>query len=124
MDNQLSLECGKILYNTRLTHVACNVDWLVTAECLDDLKHIPEIRLKFWLFDSMKKTYILNTQIETPHEGGVTALEFSSATHADNLLCATSGLDGKVRVWCLEESQLIAASSPLDKLDGEPQMGE
>lgn len=119
MDNRLSLESGKTLYNTRLTHVACNVNWLVTAESLNDLEHIPEIRMKFWSFDVVKKNYVLNTQIETPHEVGVTALEFSSSTDADNLLCATCGLDGKVRVWAIEESQLIGSRSPLDDVNAE-----
>ncbi|KAG4070831.1 hypothetical protein HA402_011057 [Bradysia odoriphaga] len=106
MENRLSLESDKILYNTRITHLACNVDWLVTAECFNDLANFPEVRLKFWLFDVTRKTYVLNTQIETPHEGGVTALEFSSSHSVDKLLCASSGLDGIVKIWSLEESEV------------------
>lgn len=83
------------------------MDWLVTAESLDDLEHFPEIRLKFWLFETAKQTYVLKTQIESPHEGGVTALEFSSPFNVDNLLCASAGLDRKVKVWSLEESVVI-----------------
>ncbi|XP_037031343.1 uncharacterized protein LOC119070914 isoform X2 [Bradysia coprophila] len=110
MENRLSLESDKILYNTRITHLACNVDWLVTAECFDDLAHFPEVRLKFWLFDVTRKTYVLSTQIETPHEGGVTALEFSSSHRVEKLLCASSGLDGKVKIWSLEESEVYSES--------------
>lgn len=117
-ENRLSMESHTILYNTRVTHSACNVEWLVTAESLNDLEHFPEIRLKFWKFDTVGQTYVLNTQIESPHEGGVTALEFSSASDVDNLLCASSGLDRKVKVWSLENSEVIESAPLLDQTDG------
>lgn len=113
MENRLSLESGKVLFNTRVTHSACNVDWLVTAECFNDLVHFPEVRLKFWLFDVTRKTYVLNTQIEAPHVNGVTALTFSSTQRVDNLLCASSGEDGEVKLWSLEESE-VYSESPKD----------
>lgn len=103
----MSLERNNILYNTRITHVALNIDWLATAEELNDIEHIPEVRLKFWNFDSVKQCYVLNTQIELPHENGVTALEFSSSVNVDNLLCASSGKDRQVKVFSLEESTSI-----------------
>lgn len=111
MENRLSLETGKTLYNTRITHAACNVDWLVTAEILNDLRNSPEVRLKFWMFDVTKKTYVLNTHEETPHEGGVTAVAFSSTQRVDNLLCASSGLDGLVKVWSLVENEVYSEAT-------------
>lgn len=99
--------------------MAYNVDWLVTAESLDDLEHFPEIRLKFFKFEAAKHNYVLNTSIELPHEDGVTALEFSSPYNASNLLCASSGLDKKVKVWALEEREIIDDGSPLDRIIGE-----
>lgn len=119
LENRLTLADNAILYNTRITHVAYNMEWLVTAESLDDLEHIPEVRLKFWKFDLEKKNYILCTHIESPHEGAVTALEFSSPTTVDNLLCASSGLDRKVKIWSLVESEIIDSGSPLGKSNGE-----
>lgn len=119
MDNRLSIEKDLILYNTRITHAAFNVEWLVTAESLDDLEHFPEVRLKFWKYDAQKNTYVLNTQSESPHVGGVTALQFSSSFNTENLLCASSGLDRKLKMWSLEESEVIDSRSPLDKINGE-----
>lgn len=115
MENRLSFEREHILYDTRVTHAACNADWLVTAESLDDLEHFPDVRIKFWKYEAEKNNYVLNTQIESPHEGAVTALEFSSSFAVDNLLCASSGLDRKVKVWSLVEREVIDSGSPLDK---------
>ncbi len=124
MENRLSLESECILYSTRITHVACNVNWLATAECLDDLQHFPEVRLKFWFFDAVKKTYVLCTQIELPHDGGVTALEFSSPSNVENLLCASSGNDKKVKIWSLEETEVIDNVSPLNSIVAETPTSE
>lgn len=90
------------------------MDWLVTAECLDDLERFPEVRLKFWKFNTVKQSYVLNSQFESPHEGGVTALEFSSSFSIDNLLCASAGKDRKVKIWSLEETKIINEAAPLD----------
>lgn len=103
---------------TRLTHVAFNVKWLVTVQSSNDLEHDPKSRLKFWSFDVVQKIYVLNTQIEAPHERGVTSLEFSSPKEVENLLCASSGLDGKVKVWSLEESGTVCGTEPLHNVNG------
>lgn len=79
------------------------MDWLATAELLDDQEHTIESRLKFWMFDDVQQTYSLNTQIELPHENGVRALEFSTPYTIDNLLCASAG-EYDVKVWSLEDS--------------------
>lgn len=117
-ENHLSIEANEILYNTRITHSACNVNWLVTAESLDDLVQFPEVRIKFFEFDTVRQTYVLTTQIESPHEVGVTALEFSSSFNVESLLCASSGLDRKVKVWSLEESAVVSSGSPSEKING------
>lgn len=91
------------------------MNWLVTAESLDDLVRFAEIRLKFWKFDTVKQTYVLNTHVESPHEFGITSLEFSSSYHADNLLCASSGKDNKVKIWSLVETETIKNVSSLDE---------
>lgn len=113
-ENRLSLEEKYILYNTRITHTAINMDWLVTAECLDDLERFPEVRLKFWHFNTVKQTYVLNSQFESPHEGGVTALAFSNSSITNDLLCASAGKDRKVKIWRLEETIIINEAAPLD----------
>lgn len=51
LQNRLSMESEKILYNIRVTSAAFNVDWMATVEELNDQEHCPEVRLKFWQFD-------------------------------------------------------------------------
>lgn len=92
-----------MLYNLYVSHVALNMNWLATAELLDDHENTIESRLKFWQFDLEKQSYVLNTQIELPHENGIRALEFSTPYNVDNLLCATSG-EFDVKIWALEDS--------------------
>lgn len=106
IQNRLNIEKDTVLYNTVVTHASINMNWLVTAELLDDQKYTIESRIKFWIFDNEKQVYSLNTQIEIPHEGGVKALEFSTQYSVENLLCASSGKDG-VKVWALEDSDSI-----------------
>lgn len=107
----MNIEKEKILYNTYVSHAALNMDWLATAELLDDHEHTLESRLKFWEFNVQKQTYVLNSQIELPHEDGVQALEFSTPYSIENLLCATAGnLD--VKLWALEDSDNIHSKKP------------
>lgn len=103
--NRLNIETSKILYNLYVSQAALNMDWLVTAEILDDHEHSIESRLKFWSFNEKAQKYSLNTQIELPHgNDGVKCLEFSSQHTVENLLCASSG-EHDVKVWALDDSQ-------------------
>lgn len=108
--NRLNIETGKVLYNLYVSHTTLNSNWLATAEILDDHEHTIESRLKFWAFDEKKQEYILNTQIELPHENGVRCLEFSSPHSVDNLLCASSG-EFDVKIWALEDSPNFKSKS-------------
>lgn len=99
----MNIEAGKVLYNSYISHAALNVDWLATAELLDDHEHTIESRLKFWVFDQANQAYALNTQIELPHENGIRTLEFSTSHSIDNLLCASSG-EYDVKIWALDDS--------------------
>lgn len=110
--NRLNIEMDKILYNTYVSHAAFNMDWLATAEILDDKEYTLESRLKFWEFNTAKQNYVLNSQIELPHENGVRSLEFSTPYSVDNLLCASSG-EFDVKVWALEESDNIHSKRSL-----------
>lgn len=116
IQNRLNIEKDKVLYNTVVTHAALNMDWLATAELLDDKEHTLESRLKFWYFDLEKQTYVLNTQVELPHENGVRALEFSTPYPVENLICASSGLYD-VKVWALEDSESIYSEYILGYLE-------
>lgn len=116
--NRLNIEANKILYNLYVSHASLNSNWLATAEILDDHEHTIESRLKFWAFDEQKQEYILNTQIELPHENGIRCLEFSSPHSIDNLLCATSG-EFDVKIWSLEDSTNFKSKFTID-LNSEP----
>lgn len=83
------------------------MDWMVTAELLDDRQYAIEVRLKFWKFDVEKQQYTLNTQVEMPHTDGVTALEFSSPYSNENLICASAGRDNQVKIWTLDDRKSI-----------------
>ncbi|XP_017479964.1 PREDICTED: WD repeat-containing protein 75 [Rhagoletis zephyria] len=107
MQNQLSMESDKVLYNIAVTKAAFNIDWMATGEVFNDREHLPELRLKFWNYDEAAKTYSLNTNVELPHEGGFKAIEFSNPSQVDNLLCATVGEDNIIKMWSLEESDNI-----------------
>lgn len=76
--NRLNMEASKELYNTCITHASVNMNWIVIAELLDDHENCIESRLKFWQFNLEKQTYVLNTQVELPHEHGISCVEFSS----------------------------------------------
>ncbi|XP_011200508.2 WD repeat-containing protein 75 [Bactrocera dorsalis] len=107
MQNALSMESDKVLYNIIVTKAAFNIDWMATGEVFNDREHLPELRLKFWKYDEAAKNYVLNTNIELPHEGGFKAIEFSSPNQMDNLLCATVGEDNIIKIWSLEETDNI-----------------
>lgn len=89
------------------------MDWIVTCELLDDQVNSIELRIKFWRFDDKRQTYVLNTQVELPHEVGMAAVEFSSTYSTDSLLCATAGLDHVVKIWALQESSDVNSECKL-----------
>lgn len=49
-ENLLSMERNRILYDTRVTKAAFNIDWMVTGEVFNDEQRMPEVRLKFWFY--------------------------------------------------------------------------
>ncbi|XP_055920541.1 WD repeat-containing protein 75 [Eupeodes corollae] len=102
--NPLCYETEKILYNTRVTQVAHNIDWMATAEEFNDEQHLPEVRLKFWLYNKKLQDYGLITSVEFAHQGGIRAIEFSNPNYVENLLCATVGNDNIIKLWSLEYS--------------------
>lgn len=107
VQNRLSLEAKKILYDIRVTQADFNNDWMVTGEVWDDQEHVPELRIKFWKYQNEKQMYSLNTNIELPHELGFKIIKFSSPFQVDNLLCASVGYDNVIKIWSLEDSANI-----------------
>ncbi|KMY91274.1 uncharacterized protein LOC6733035 [Drosophila simulans] len=100
-------EANHIIYNTRITRAAFNINWMATGEVYNDLVNLAEVRLKFWNYNERLQSYILNTEIELPHENGFKAIIFSNQFQVDNLRCATAGEDNVVKVWGITDSENI-----------------
>lgn len=100
-------EQSKLLFNTRVTQCALNISWMATAEVWDDFQHTSETRLKFWAYSETKQTFILNTNVEMPHDKGINKLQFSSTHSVKNLLCASVGKDHTLKLWAQEDSKSI-----------------
>lgn len=100
-------ERNKLLFNTRVTKCALNMNWMSTAEVWDDFQHKPEVRLKFWSYSETKQSFILNTNVEMPHNKGINDLKFSSTHSVNNLLCASAGKDRTLKLWAQEDTKNI-----------------
>ncbi|SPP82137.1 WD repeat-containing protein 75 [Drosophila guanche] len=108
VDNNIhSHEDGLIVYNTRVTRAAFNINWMATGEVYNDLENFSEVRLKFWEYNEKLQSYILNTEINLPHEQGFKDIIFSNQFQVDNLRCATAGEDNVIKVWGITDSENI-----------------
>ena len=63
-------------------------------------------------------SFCLNTSVELPHEGGVTALAFQPSPDPQQQLAVTAGCDFKFRIWGLAESTSIYSTYSWSKQDG------
>ncbi|XP_017121115.1 WD repeat-containing protein 75 [Drosophila elegans] len=105
--NFRSEEDNHIIYNTRITRAAFNINWMATGEVYNDMETFAEVRLKFWQYNEKLQSYILNTEIDLPHEHGFKDIIFSNQFQVDNLRCATAGEDNVIKVWGLTDSENI-----------------
>ncbi|XP_068140161.1 WD repeat-containing protein 75 [Drosophila tropicalis] len=105
--NQQCPEADKLIYNTRVTRAAFNIDWMATGEVYNDQENFAEVRLKFWKFNEKLQSYNLNTDINLPHEHGFKVIVFSNQFKVDNLRCATAGKDNIIKLWSMSASENI-----------------
>ncbi|XP_016964225.1 WD repeat-containing protein 75 [Drosophila biarmipes] len=105
--NIYSEEANHIIYNTRITQAAFNINWMATGEVYNDLENFAEVCLKFWEYNEKLQSYNLNTEINLPHEHGFKAIIFSNQFQVDNLRCATAGEDNVIKMWGLTDSENI-----------------
>ncbi|XP_017082485.2 LOW QUALITY PROTEIN: WD repeat-containing protein 75 [Drosophila eugracilis] len=106
-NNVFSEVANHIIYNWRITRAAFNINWMATGEVYNDLENFAEVRLKFWQYNEKLQSYILNTEINLPHEQGFKAITFSNQFQVDNLRCATAGEDNVIKVWGITDSENI-----------------
>ncbi|XP_069110726.1 WD repeat-containing protein 75-like isoform X1 [Argopecten irradians] len=89
--------------------------WLATVEYWDNKVMTPELRLKFWLYNSETQRYTLNTTVEVPHDKKVTCLRFRpddfSGIDEDPMVVTTS-LDGKFKIWSnMDDTNIYRANT-------------
>ncbi|XP_022102333.1 WD repeat-containing protein 75-like [Acanthaster planci] len=93
------------LFHTEVEKVAFDPpgDWMATVERRDDKQTSPELRLKFWEFDQLKQSFVLNTVISEPHASRINCLSFrpsSSVSHdTHEPMAFTTSDDGKFKLW-------------------------
>ncbi|ELT98172.1 hypothetical protein CAPTEDRAFT_208278 [Capitella teleta] len=73
-------------------------EWLATVEERIDRKTTPEIRLKFWKFNTSKQQFVLNTSVASPHELSVTDFTMRPAL---DLQAVSTSVDGRFKLWSL-----------------------
>ncbi|CAF0710964.1 unnamed protein product [Brachionus calyciflorus] len=90
--------------HTEIECLAFNHDstWLVTVERRNDSVTTPEIKLKFWCYDSTNNKFSLNTLVRHPHSyDKITKLKFKPN---ENTLF-TCGEDGCFKSWTLVKNR-------------------
>ena len=115
--NRVSRPDDEALTPPRVQHVAfseplagaVHAEWMATVDGRDGGTYTSELSLKLWQWDAPRKTYVLNTRIDHPHENEVTALCFSPRLDTDDFLLATAGEEGQIKTWRLATRSLKGA---------------
>ncbi|PKI83948.1 NET1-associated nuclear protein 1 [Malassezia vespertilionis] len=118
--NRISRPEDEALAPPRVLHVAlsgpmpnaAHAEWMATIDGRDNGAFTGELLLKFWHWDAQKRTFLLNTRIDYPHEHRVTAMCFSPCLGTDAqgaFLLLTAGTDGQVKTWRMAQRALKGA---------------
>lgn len=85
-----------------------HAEWMATVDTRDGGEYTSEMSLKLWQWDVKQKSYVLNTRIDSPHAGEVTAVSFSPilGSGVDSFLLATAGRDLQVKTWRMAQRTL------------------
>ncbi|XP_033761467.1 WD repeat-containing protein 75-like [Pecten maximus] len=89
--------------------------WLATVEYWNNRVMTPEMRLKFWQYNTETQRYTLNTTVEVPHDKIITCLRFRpddfSSNNEDPMVVTTS-LDGKFKIWSnMDDTNIYRANT-------------
>lgn len=102
--NVLTSERNRVIGNSEVMRAAVSQpdgNWLATLESWAGQAR--DTKLKFWLYDPVRSNYVLNTEVSSPHRGGmITAMTFQPPTgddHPPGLV--TIGTDRKFKIWRL-----------------------
>ena len=105
--NTLTDERHRAIGNCEVMRAAASLPdgrWLATLESWAGLPR--DTKLKFWRYNDVRANYELNTEVSTPHRGGiVTAMTFQPPTgEDDDAAClVTIGTDRKFKIWRLAD---------------------
>lgn len=113
MRNVMPREKKQNIFSTQVTRVAFSMNWMATVESWNDKVHSPDSRLKFWRFLETHQNYSLHTQIEQAHAKEIVAIEFSSHKKLKDVICATAGLDNRIKIWSLEKTDDVKSARTL-----------
>ncbi|XP_064648354.1 WD repeat-containing protein 75-like [Lineus longissimus] len=97
-------DLDKPIVVTEVEHAAFDQegDWLVTVERRDDGETAMEMRLKFWMYDKKSQGYILNTNVDLPHNQPINTLKLRPKSLEDAApMAVTTSDDRKFKLWCL-----------------------
>ncbi|GIY24690.1 WD repeat-containing protein 75 [Caerostris extrusa] len=74
--------------------------WLATVNYWEFKEWKPEIMLKFWKYDISKQTFVLSTNILSPHMGKINCIQFKPLESSDDLpQVVTTSDDTYFRIW-------------------------
>jgi len=79
-------------------------NWMATFERRDDGVTAVEARLKFWNYSMEKSSFVLNTSVDTPHNGRLNALKFRPNDMLEDrrsMMFVSSSVDGSIKTWSL-----------------------
>ncbi|KAF6041379.1 WDR75 [Bugula neritina] len=95
---------------TRIELVDFTADgsWMVTVERWSG-SYSEQCRMKLWFYDTETSSYVLNTDIDRPHQGGVASVRFSICASEDDsqtiMLVSVGSADRKFKLWRITDSQ-------------------
>ncbi|XP_029461844.1 WD repeat-containing protein 75 [Rhinatrema bivittatum] len=88
-------------------------DWLATVEEGQEKGTELELQLKLWSYDEKIQSFVLNTNINMPHEDQITSLCFQDIDASENATptLVTASKDGRFKVWLLRDDSDIYRQS-------------
>jgi NET1-associated nuclear protein 1 (U3 small nucleolar RNA-associated protein 17) len=113
--NQVSRANKQKVAPFRVEHVCFSGDGLHMATVDTNRAHTGEYMatsrescsLKFWSYDRLKSQYILSSQVDSPHQGGISSLVYNPVHH----LVVSASADHTCKVW--EGSANDGAAQPV-----------
>jgi len=101
---QLTKERNVVPHNSEVERIAVSScgQFLATVDCM--WATINRTTLKLWSWSQASNTYILNTQVDTPHQAGVISLLFQPTLKSVFPLLLSIGGDMKAKMWELTKS--------------------